>query len=49
MAVSCQLSSILPRGAGQHEPSLTMLRRLSEVLGIEFYIDITLNRIALTA
>jgi len=35
--------------AGQHEPSLTMLRRLSEVLGIEFHIVITPNRIALTA
>jgi ribosome-binding protein aMBF1 (putative translation factor) len=35
--------------AGQHEPSLTMLRRLSEVLGIEFHIDITPNRVALTA
>jgi predicted transcriptional regulator len=35
--------------AGQHESSLTMLRRLSEVLGIEFHIDITPKRVALTA
>jgi transcriptional regulator with XRE-family HTH domain len=35
--------------AGQHEPSLTMLQRLAEVLRIEFHIDITPKRVALTA
>lgn len=35
--------------AGQHEPSLTMLQRLSDVLGIEFHIAITPKRVALTA
>ena len=35
--------------AGQHEPSLTMLRRLSEVLDIEFHIDITPQQVAMTA
>jgi ribosome-binding protein aMBF1 (putative translation factor) len=35
--------------AGQHEPSLATLRRLSAVLGIEFHIDITPLETALTA
>lgn len=35
--------------AGDHEPSLTTLRRLSHVLGIEFHIDITPERAALSA
>jgi transcriptional regulator with XRE-family HTH domain len=35
--------------AGQHEPSLATLRRLSEALGIEFHIDITPLETALTA
>jgi DNA-binding XRE family transcriptional regulator len=35
--------------AGDHEPSLTTLRRLSQVLGIEFHIDITPDRATLSA
>jgi DNA-binding XRE family transcriptional regulator len=35
--------------AGDHEPSLTTLRRLSKVLGIEFHIDITPEHATLTA
>jgi DNA-binding XRE family transcriptional regulator len=35
--------------AGDHEPSLTTLRRLSQALGIEFHIDITPERSTLSA
>jgi DNA-binding XRE family transcriptional regulator len=35
--------------AGEHEPSLTTLARLARVLGIEFHIDITSDRFAVTA
>jgi ribosome-binding protein aMBF1 (putative translation factor) len=35
--------------AGVHEPSITMLRRLAQVLDIEFHIDITAEQVALTA
>lgn len=35
--------------AGDHEPSLTTLARLSRALGIEFYIDITPQRLEITA
>lgn len=35
--------------AGEHEPSLTTLARLSRALGIEFHIDITPERVKITA
>ncbi|MBV8162296.1 MAG: helix-turn-helix transcriptional regulator, partial [Acidimicrobiia bacterium] len=35
--------------AGEHEPSLTTLARLSRALGIEFHIDITPERLEITA
>jgi ribosome-binding protein aMBF1 (putative translation factor) len=35
--------------AGDHEPSLTTLARLSRALGIEFHIDITPERLDITA
>jgi DNA-binding XRE family transcriptional regulator len=35
--------------AGDHEPSLATLRRLAQVLGLEFHIDITPDTISLTA
>lgn len=35
--------------AGDHEPSLTTLQRLSHVLGIEFHIDITPESATLSA
>lgn len=35
--------------AGDHEPSLTTLARLSRALGIEFHIDITPQRLEITA
>jgi len=35
--------------AGDHEPSLTALARLSRALGIEFHIDITPKRLEITA
>ncbi|MGI8427693.1 MAG: helix-turn-helix transcriptional regulator [Actinomycetota bacterium] len=35
--------------AGDHEPSLTTLARLSRTLGIEFHINITPNRFEITA
>ena len=35
--------------AGDHEPSLTTLARLSRALGIEFHIEITPQRLEITA
>jgi transcriptional regulator with XRE-family HTH domain len=35
--------------AGEHEPSITTLRRLAQVLDIEFHIVITAKKVALTA
>lgn len=35
--------------AGDHEPSLTTLARLSRALGIAFHIDITPQRLDITA
>lgn len=35
--------------AGEHEPTLTTLARLSRCLGLEFHIDITPNSLELTA
>jgi DNA-binding XRE family transcriptional regulator len=35
--------------AGDHEPTLATLRRLAQVLGLEFHIDITPDTITLTA
>jgi ribosome-binding protein aMBF1 (putative translation factor) len=35
--------------AGEHEPSLATLARLSRALGIEFHIDITPQHLAITA
>lgn len=35
--------------AGDHEPSLTTLARLSRSLGIEFHINITPQRLEITA
>lgn len=35
--------------AGEHEPSLATLARLSRSLGIEFHIDITPDMVELTA
>src|SRR5438270_10694487 len=34
--------------AGEHEPSLATLRRLAQVLSLEFHIDITPDTISLT-
>jgi DNA-binding XRE family transcriptional regulator len=34
--------------AGEHEPSLATLARLSRALGIEFHIDITPQHLAIT-
>jgi transcriptional regulator with XRE-family HTH domain len=40
-------SAIARLEAGEHEPSLTMLSRLSQVLGEDFSVDITPDRLAL--
>jgi len=35
--------------AGDHEPSLTTLRRLAHVFGVEFHIEITSEAVTLNA
>ncbi len=42
-------SAVARLEAGDHEPSLATLRRLAQVLGLEFHIDITPDTISLTA